>query len=188
MNWPQVSSPFPGQQPNEKIYIETRQHWMVLAGRVVTWVLFAAILIFIDWAINSYAPGLKSSPYLEYVNLFKSIYLMFLCLGLLIIWIMYHLNVQIVTNERIVDITQNSLLHHTISELHLSRIEDVTAESKGLLQTFLNYGNVYAQTAGETQRFVFDRVPNPAYIAKIILDLYEQLPSSEKQHKIPLNK
>ncbi len=163
--------------------METRQHWMVFLGRFVAWLLFAAILLISDWAVANYAPILRSSPYVEYVNLAKSVYLMFLCLGLLIVWAMYYLNMQVITNERIVDITQSSLLHHTVSELHLSKIEDVTAEVKGIFGTFLDYGNVYVQTAGETQRFVFDRVPNPARVEKLILDLYEALPPEEKLHR-----
>jgi hypothetical protein len=96
-------------------------------------------------------------------------------------WVLYYLNVNIVTNERVVDITQKSLLHHTIAELHLNRIQDVTAEVHGFFETFLDYGNVHLQTAGETERFVFSRVANPTKISKMILDLYEQLPPEEKQ-------
>lgn len=178
---------FPGQQENEEIFAEMRQHWMIFLMKFLVWLLFAAILILIDWAIGRFAPILKTSPYADYVNLFKSIYLMFLVLGLLILWIMYYLNVQIITNQRIVDITQTSLLSHTISELHLSRIEDVTAEVKGFFATFLDYGNVYVQTAGETERFVFDHIPNPTKIEKLILDLYETLPKDQGP-KSPLEK
>jgi hypothetical protein len=181
MKWMQLEPTlFPGQQANERICMETRQHWMVFLIKLIIWLMFVAILMLTDWAITQYAPVLKGEPYVHYVNLIKSVYLMFLILGLLIMWVMYYLNVQIITNERIVDITQRSLIHHTISELHLSRIEDVTAEVKGIFGTFLDYGNVYVQTAGETERFVFDRVPNPTAVSKMILDLYEALP---KEHK-----
>jgi hypothetical protein len=184
MYWPNFEKTlFPGQQENEKIYVITRQHWVVFGMKLLVWLMFAAILIIVDWLIETYAPVLKTSPYIDYLNLVRSIYLMFLVLGLLIAWAMYYLNMQIVTNERIVDITQTSLLHHTISELHLSRIEDVTAEVHGLSQTFLDYGNVYVQTAGEMVRFEFDRIPNPAKVNKLILDLYEALPDSEKMAK-----
>lgn len=180
--WPKFRRTlFPGQQAGEEIYLEIRQHWMVFLQRLAAWALFAAILVFSDWAVGRYAPILNNYPYADYVNLIKSVYLMFLILGLLILWVMYYLNVQIVTNERVVDITQTSLLHHTISELHLSRIEDVTAEVNGLFATLLDYGNVYIQTAGETERFVFDRVPNPTAVEKMILDLYEALPDDEKE-------
>jgi hypothetical protein len=178
---------FPGQQADERIHLVTRQHWMVFAAKFAVWLMFVAILLFTDWAVGRYLPVVKSD-YGSLLKLAESVYFMLLILGLLIIWIMYYLNILVVTNERIVDITQTSLLSHTVSELHLSRIEDVTAEVKGLLPTFLNYGNLYVQTAGETERFVFDRVPDPARLNKLILDLYEALPAEAREHKDSLKK
>jgi hypothetical protein len=174
---------FPGQQADEKIHLVFRQHWLVLTWKILVWVLFIVILIGGDYLIGKYVPIVKQNPYIKYYNLFKVLYLMFSMLGLLIIWVMYYLNYQIITNERIVDIDQTSLLHHRISELHLSKIEDVTAESKGIFQTFFDYGNVFIQTAGETERFEFLKVPSPTYISKMIMDLYEQLPDSERVRK-----
>ena len=157
-----------------------RQHWFVFAARLTVWFLFVAVLIIGDILINRYAPLLLTSPYVEVINLLRSIYLMAITLGLLIMWVMYYLNVQIVTNERVVDITQTSLIHHTVSELHLNKLEDVTAEVKGVIPTFLDYGDVYIQTAGETNRFEFCKVPNPTAVEKLILDLYEQMPPEQK--------
>ncbi|OGE80810.1 MAG: hypothetical protein A3H72_02940 [Candidatus Doudnabacteria bacterium RIFCSPLOWO2_02_FULL_48_8] len=174
-------SQFPGQQENEEVCLVIRQHWFVFFMRLTLWLLFAAILLATDWYIGRYAPVLANSPYAEIVSLIKSIYLMFLMLGLLMLWTIYYLNMQIVTNERLVDIDQHSLLHHKISELYLSRMQDVTAEVKGLFPTFFNYGNVYIQSAAEVERFVFTNIPNPTAVAKLISDLYEKLPVDEKQ-------
>src|SRR3989338_8735301 len=136
MNFFKTRDLFPGQQQNEKIYLIIRQHWFMLASRLATWGLFVAILILSDYLIKTYAAFILETPYVEIYNLIKSVYLTFLVLGLFIIWIIYYLNVQIVTNERIVDITQTSLLHHTISELHLNRLQDVTAEVHGVFENF----------------------------------------------------
>lgn len=171
---------FPGQQADEQIYLVIRQHWFKLAEKLVIWLIFLAILLVGDNLAQTHLPILYTTPYVDVFNLIKTLYLMFLCLGLLILWVMYYLNVQIVTNERIVDITQTSLLHHTISELHLNRTQDVTAEVHGIFENFFDFGNVYVQTAGETGRFEFYKVPNPTKVEKIILDLYEQLPAEQK--------
>ncbi len=171
---------FPGQQASEKIYLITRQHWSVLAKEILIWLIFVAILLGYDSYLAPNYPILNQQPLLQIANLIKTIYLMFLLAGLFTIWILYYLNYQIVTNERIVDVTQRNLLHHTTSELHLGRIQDVTAEIKGVLGNLFDYGNVYVQTAGETARFVFDRVPNPHDVEKLILDLYDKLPAEKK--------
>ncbi len=171
---------FPGQQENEQIYLLTRRHWMVLALEILVWLIFVTVLLGFDSFVAPQFSSLEQAPGLQIASLFKTIYLMFLLAALFSIWILYYLNYQIVTNERVVDVTQRNLLHHTTSELHLSRIQDVTAEIKGILGNFFNYGNVYVQTAGETTRFEFDRVPNPHAVAKLILDLYEKLPPEQK--------
>lgn len=171
---------FPGQQANEQICLLTRPHWIVLAGKILIWLLFVAMLVYLDNYLAPNFPLLKVSPYFQIFGLLKIVYLMLLIVALFSIWILYYLNYQIITNERVVDVTQKSLLHHTTSELRLERIQDVTAEIKGLLGNFFDYGNVYVQTAGETVRFEFDRVPNPHNVEKLILDLYEKLPEEQK--------
>ncbi|MBI3952672.1 MAG: PH domain-containing protein [Candidatus Doudnabacteria bacterium] len=181
MRWTSIQKTlFPGQQENETVYMVIRQHWFVFALKMVVWGLFVAILLVGDSMLKKYFPQISLSPYVQVYNLIKGVYLMFLMLGLFMLWVMYYLNIQIITNERIVDITQTSLISHTISELHLNRLQDVTAEVRGFFETFLDFGNVYVQTAGETTRFEFTKVSNPTAIEKLILDLYDQLPPEEK--------
>lgn len=185
---------FPGQQADEKVYMVFRQHWMVLVLKLIIWVWFLVFYLGIDYLSVSYFPNVLAPNLLQLVEVFKVMYLMFLALGLFIIFILYYLNYDIITNERVVDIDQNSLLHHTMSELHLDQIQDVTAEVHGLLENMFNYGDVYIQTAGETQRFLFNKIPNPSKVTKLILDLYEQLPEQQKNkdylhnHKGPITK
>ena len=171
---------FPGQQPDEKICLVTREHWFVLAQRIFVWLIFVVLFVLFNaWAAPNF-PFLAEPPAAATVNLFKTIYLMLLVVGLFTVWILYYLNAQIITDQRIVDIAQKNVLFHTTSELNLGRVQDVTAEIKGVFGTFFNYGNVYVQTAGEQARFQFDRVPNPDRVAKQILDLFEALPPEKK--------
>lgn len=174
---------FPGQQEHEQIYLVTRRHWVVLAREVMVWLLFVAILIIFDNVVMVRYPILAQPPIIQIINLIKTIYLMFLVGGLFTIWILYYLNFQIITNERVVDVDQKSLLNHSTTEIHLAQVEDVTSEIKGFLGNLFNYGSVYVQTAGTKARFEFDHVPNPNAVVKLILDLYEQLPAQQKLHK-----
>lgn len=95
---------------------------------------------------------------------------MFLILGLFMLWTIYYLNVQIITNKRIVDIWQKGIFSQRISELTLPNIEDVTSEVKGFWATVLGYGNVEIQTAGEKENFIFQSVPEPREIEKLIIN------------------
>jgi hypothetical protein len=171
---------FPGQQENEKICLVLREHWISLFLKLLVWFCFAAVYLIIDYLDVAYLANALDSSFLPLVDVIKIIFLMFLALGLFIILTLYYLNMYVVTDERIVNIRQLGLLRHTISELHLEQIQDVTAEIHGLPENIFDYGDVFIQTAGETERFVFHNIPGPTKVTKLILDLYEQLPEDKK--------
>ena len=64
-------------------------------------------------------------------------------------WLEYWLDAWIVTNFRLIDINQIGLFRREHSEIPLSRIQDISIETNGVLATFLGYGNIRIQTAGE---------------------------------------
>lgn len=167
---------FPGQQEDEEIKLVIREHWFRLLVKVLFWFVFVVVLFLMDKYLPVYAPVLydPTGPYLVYISLFKNIYTMFLILGIFMTWTLYYLNIQIITNHRIVDVDQQSLFNHTVSELSIAKIEDVTGQTKGLFGTIFSYGNVYVQTAGSVDRFTFENVPHPDKVEKLILDLYEE--------------
>src|SRR3990167_4877239 len=166
---------FPGQQEGERIHLVTRPHWIILAIKIAIWLFFVVLFALSDYLAEA-IPALTQTPYLSAFNLLKTIYLMFLATALFYIWIIYYLNYKIVTNERVVDVDQRNLLLHTMSELHLSQVQDVTAEIKGFFGNIFDYGSVYVQSAGAKVQFEFENVPNPHAVAKLILDLYEKIP------------
>ncbi|MBC7471757.1 MAG: PH domain-containing protein [candidate division SR1 bacterium] len=101
----------------------------------------------------------------------------------------YYLSLQIVTSERIIDIDQRGLFLREVSELPIDNIEDVSYNQNGFWGTIFNYGDVIVQTAGSTlgqssdpkaendrkiNGFVFNNVPNPAYISATISQLRQK--------------
>ncbi len=171
---------FPSQLDDERIYLVVREHWVLLFGKLLIWLAFAAVLLAFEHYGPIYLPGYFDGQTGSIVRLFFQVYTIFLALSLFIIWLLYYLNIQVITNVRVVDIDQTGLFSHVVSELHIEKIEDVTSETRGIFGTLFNFGNVYIQTAGTKERFVFDNVPQPAVIEKTILDLYEKLPDKKE--------
>lgn len=165
---------FPSQQEDEKVFLVIREHWFHLFLKILVWFVFAAALIFFNHYAPEYLPGLFEDTAGSVTRLFIQVYTLFLTLSLFLIWLSYYLNLQIITDRRIVDVDQTGLFSHTVSELHIENIEDVTSDTKGLFGTLFNYGMVYVQTAASIERFEFDNVPNPAAVERLILDLYEK--------------
>jgi len=172
---------FPGQQESEKIHLVLREHWIVLSMKLLIWLIFLVMYLGLDYLDVAWLPSVLDPAFMPLVEVLKICFLMFLSLGLFIILTLYYLNMYVITSDRIVNIKQTGILHHTVSGLHLDQIQDVTAEIHGLPENVFDYGDVYVQTAGETERFLFHNVSSPSNVTKTIMDLHEQLPENQRQ-------
>ena len=179
---PEKGKYFPTQISGERVFLLIRRHWMIFSAMfaiIVVLIIPVFILVFYWW-FNS---EVFSGPLGNFVIVLGGIYtLAVLCLTLFG-FVNYYLDVYIVTNERIVDIKQNGFFRREIAELHLRQVQDVEARVEGVLQTMLHYGNIYIQTAGERENFVFEDVPHPYTLAKKIVELHKAQIESEMTRK-----
>ena len=132
--------------------------------------------------ISSYSTHLLQFQRKQFYNLVlfgESLATLFIWNFFFILWLDYYLDAWIVTTERIINIEQRGFFSRDISELKLTKIQDVTSEIIGVIPTLLNYGNIYVQTAGETERFTFYQIPNPNYVKNIIVELQEKEQKTE---------
>ena len=176
---------FPSQQPNEKIMLVVRAHWFILFVKISAVVLLMLAPVLLRAILAQFQVDSFSDFTNTLINLGLQIYYLGLLIALFIVWVLYYLNIHVVSDQRIVDIDQNGLLLHEVSELNIETIEDVTSQTKGLIGNILDYGTVYIQTAGATQRFEFDNVPHPGAIASLILQLYEAHSNNSKEQPRP---
>ncbi len=164
---------FPSQRPDEKLFIVARQHWFILFKRLmIVFILFIVPLIIIPLLLNA-GSGLANNDISSLVYYLRDVYWTGLFVAAFVVWAIWYLNLYIVSEERVVDIDQLGLLKQVVSELNIETVEDVTSETVGLFGSFLNYGTVHIQTAGASERFEFENVPDPANVANVVLTLFE---------------
>lgn len=163
---------FPSQKTQEKVFLLLRRHWFTYFGFVAVAVIMSVPILFVIilW-INR--PDYFTATMGNIAIIVVFAYILFALAVMLYGFIDYYLDVYIVTNERIVNVEQNGFFRRKISELHLHQIQDVSAKVDGMFSTVLHYGNVYIQTAGERENFVFQSIPNPYRVSKLIVDLHE---------------
>lgn len=159
---------FQGQEPDEQIILFLRRHPFVIFSRVFGIVLgylipTIASLYFIDPILSN---GLLV-PYLFILSIFTSIVWASIFYSLT----MYTLDVWIITDRRIIDSNQHGFFNRSVSELHFSRIQDILVKTDGPFQTVINYGDLYLQTAGTEERFIFYQIPDPIKVKDIIMDI-----------------
>ena len=85
----------------------------------------------------------------------------------------YKRNELIVTNENILQILQFGLFNQQVSQLNLAKIQDVSVDRAGILQTYFNYGTLVIETAGEASNYNFKYTPDPSRVAKVIIEAHE---------------
>lgn len=93
-------------------------------------------------------------------------------LGLLLFfpaWIAWYYSVFIVTDQRLIQITQKGLFHRSVVDIGLNQIQMVNYEIAGLQETLLGFGTIMVQTyMGD---LVIHDVHHPAKIQKKMIHI-----------------
>ncbi len=156
----------------EKLEFSLRRHPVVFLGPICVFLILAAIPYAAKAVIFADAPFTLTHPFLDIgLKLLVSIYYLGIWIFFFSQFTDYYLDINIVTNDRILDINQKGLFGRAVSELDLTRVQDVHSEIKGIIPTLLNYGKVEVQTAATEENFHFDQVPDPHRVRQRILEL-----------------
>lgn len=174
---------FPSQRPNEHVLLLLRRHWTVLAKHIfrlvvsliVPPVVLSFLYIYVGFELD------PTAVLYVFMVLALSLYYLFAFLAYFHDFVDYHLDVWIVTDQRVVSVEQSGLFKRVTSELNILQIQDVTSEISGKIQTFLDFGHVYIQTAGSEARFTFEEVHHPSEVSKVILQAHDR---ATKQQEI----
>jgi uncharacterized membrane protein YdbT with pleckstrin-like domain len=161
--------------PDEKIIKILRKDTFVLFVRLVLMIFLIGLPALAGYITLTLYPNLLLGE-ISYplILLAVSGYVLFIWLFGFFTFIDYYLDIWIITNQRIIDVRQEGFFSRTVSELKISKIQDVTSELKGLFQFIFRYGDVHVQTAAEVQRFVFSQIPNPEQVRDTIIKLVEE--------------
>ena len=155
---------FPGQLPDEEVYLFERRYWFVLLQWVWAPVVLTLLLSLIAFVLTRLA---ESIGYPLLAGMRALLWILFLSPGCgWVIWrILDWSNDRfIVTDRRVVHIDEIPLIRLRRDEAPLEMIQDVTVHMRGLWQNLLYFGDVVNQTAGTlgTVRFIGIRKPRKA--------------------------
>lgn len=172
---------FEGQKEGEQILLVLHRHWFNILSQFM--LIFAMIFLL----IGSFAylplvfPALSQGENRKLFLFLENIFFMFTWIISFLIWIDYYFDVWIVTDRRIVNIEQKGLFSRAVSELELEKIQDITTDVRGIIPTFLNFGDLQVQTAAEQERFLFRSVPDPYNVKNLIMNLQKKFESKEEE-------
>lgn len=159
----------------EKIIKVLHRHWFNVLQQFLAIILMTVVLFGIIFVLPSIFPDLSESQDLQNtLSFLENLVTLFVWIYIFFVWIEYYLDVFIISDKKIVNVEQKGLFIREVSELKYERIQDVAVEVKGLIPTMLNYGDLYIQTAGEKERFVFRAMADPYAIKNLIMGLQKE--------------
>lgn len=147
---------------------------LVLRGHFITnlsWILITIILSSFPLA----AFLVSSFTDVPFVNLPLNFILIITALYYLAIFgysftrfLEWYYNITFLTQKRIIDIDFGSLVFQDVAETQFPHIQDINYTQSGFLRSFFNFGDVFAQTAGERENFEALGVPSPGKVTQFI--------------------
>lgn len=153
---------------NEKILIKLHRHWIVIVEKFIFSLVLFMVPVFFIFVETPALNFISSEIFTSLTFFITTIYWLLVAAFFLKVWVEYWLDVWIITDKRIIDIEQVSLFHRKVSEISLSRVQDVTVSIPNMLATFLGFGNITVQTAGE-QDFSINQISDIHRARKLIL-------------------
>jgi hypothetical protein len=158
----------------EEIVMVVRRHWFNILQNLLSVLIMAGFLVASFFYLPLLFPTLSRSTANGLFLFGETVFAMVIWIVFFLVLVDYYFDVWIVTTRRIINVEQKGLFSREVSELKLEKIQDISTEVLGVIPTFLNYGDVYIQTAAEQERFLFRRVPDPYRIKDIIMGLQKK--------------
>ncbi len=88
-------------------------------------------------------------------------------------WVGWYYSIFIVTDQRLVQITQKGLFRRTVSDTGLDKIQNINFEINGIQETLLGFGTILVQTyVGDT---IMDHIHHPAMVHEHIVKIIKEL-------------
>ena len=150
-------------QKGEKVIRELRRHPIYAILQAIGIIIVAGLLIWLFSWLGSTVQGLKT-----FFNILLWLTILVAAVALYMIYYRYKNDLWLITDQRLVDSTRRSPFSHEIASTDLVNVQDITVNRSGFFPTIFNFGEVSCQTAGSTQVFTLNGVPNPNSVLELI--------------------
>ena len=155
----------PHFDPDERIIVTQRKHWIFIAFRIAALALASAVPPVLGGIVIAFPDVAVTRDGLLMFLVGYCLWLLVLVIAAFYSWTVWILDLWIVTDRKFIDIEQKSLFHRQVSTLTHEKVQDVTVRVDGLFATWLDFGTGVVQTAGQEREFVIHGIRRP-YVFK----------------------
>ena len=159
---------------NETIILYIRKHWILFVVHIFPTILLAILPVLFPTLLDFFLPQKLE----RFQNAGWALYFMWLIVlwvwGFLQ-WTEYYLDVWVLTSRKIINADQIALFKRHIATLELEKIQDISVEVNGFIDTMFGFGTIRVQTAGESREFFLKHAYHPEDAKQAILDAQHRL-------------
>lgn len=167
---------FSGQDVGEEIILVLRRQPITLFSNFMT----AVIIVLVGVLGYVFLPEFVDIQNIELLTITIMLTAIVISSSVIFdLFVKWFYEVSIITTQRVVNVTFDTVAFHHVAEAQLEKIEDVYHEAPGLWSTVFDYGDVYIQTASAQPEFKLAAVPRPRDVQDTIFDLLELKQSGE---------
>jgi uncharacterized membrane protein YdbT with pleckstrin-like domain len=154
----------------ENATITWHKHWFILL-KAITPPLLAIVFLIVLLVWFGTSPQILDSLGQAAGPVQVALVLLLIVASLVFLWqyVDWWNDIYVLTEDRIIDIRRIPLIYEDRREAYLYQIQDVSYKIPTLLYRILGLGNVFIETAGKAENFLFETVPNPAQVQREII-------------------
>lgn len=153
---------FADQFEDEEVLFVFRKHPIVMRRGLILAllaVLLGSLVVFWKPDYGAFAMGIGGGLLVGALLMFPS-------------WVTWYFSVFIVTDRRLIQVTQKGFFHKSVIDMGLNQIQMVNYQVAGLQETLLGFGTIMMQTfVGD---LVIHEIPHPAKIQKKLLEILRE--------------
>lgn len=164
---------FADQFDDEEVLFVFRKHPIVMRKGLILGmlaILLGSLVVFWQPTYTAFALGVLGGTVLGAVLMIPG-------------WITWYFSVFIVTDKRLIQITQRGFFHRSVIDMGLNQIQMVNYQVAGLQETLLGFGTIMMQTfVGD---LVIHEIAHPAKIQKKLLEILREQGVSASPYSEP---
>lgn len=154
---------FAGQEDGENVLLVERQYPIVLRRPLIFGLVIMPVSL-LPWAIATY----NSYDWINYTYWWMAAWLLFLFWFWLRAWVGWFYTVYVLTNQRILIVSQHGFFSREVNDLTLNNIQNVNYKVTGFQAALFGFGTVTIQTLSGAKPLRLRYIHGPAEFAQSI--------------------
>lgn len=172
---------FVGQREDEQVLYMSRRHWLPITVQFLRNIMLTLVwIVLVDTALIGFVYMTENAIASEFYTFLVFFSLIMFIPTISTTWVIYYLTLTVITDNRMIKITQKGVFYNYMRELKLRGLQDTSYTFKNWIQSMFNYGELVAHAAsGEEGKFKVRYLPKPRAVHYYLNQLSQLLHNME---------